>query len=322
MLVGRRAVAAFATAALVSRPAPAPAWCGAPYPPYAYSLPWFEFAAGEVSMRVVGDSRLESEKKLNPLLVLPSPGLTNEYLETLEAVTISQRRVAFATIPAAVPLTAASLAAAAAKAASSLEAPRVHVLGHGLGAAAALALASAQPATVASLILASPYSSLDDIEPSQREAVASGPSPLLASSATSARACVDAELKALRTRSPAALAAVRDGQLPPLSQGAPAAGEPDLLRGVGGLPVLLTRGGAGDVSSEATSRSVLARLGATASLATFDTSAALAHVDDRARYLARVLDFLDEADGQKTRRAVMLPGSMSPGGSIKSGEQP
>ena len=37
----------------------------------------------------------------------------------------------------------------------------------------------------------------------------------------------------------------------------------------------------------------------------------------RTEYSAAILAFLDEVDGVQTRRAVMLPGSMAPGGSIK-----
>eukprot|EP00966_Prymnesium_polylepis_P044342 1027676-Prymnesium_polylepis.1 len=94
----RRATARLAAAAVAARwlaASPAVAWCGEPYPPFAYTLPWFEFDAGappegQVLMRVVGDNRPEAAKKLSPLLVLPSPALSFEYLETLEALTISE----------------------------------------------------------------------------------------------------------------------------------------------------------------------------------------------------------------------------------------
>ena len=105
MKLGRRAV--FAAVALSSRPFPAPAWCGAAFPPYAYSLPWFEFSAEKITpMRVVGDKGAETARNMSPLLVLPPPGLTYEYLETLEAITISDRRVAFAILKPAASLDA------------------------------------------------------------------------------------------------------------------------------------------------------------------------------------------------------------------------
>ena len=56
-MVSRR-LASFASVALALQPRDAAtAWCGSPYPPFAYSLPWFEFPLTEgVEMRVVGVS--------------------------------------------------------------------------------------------------------------------------------------------------------------------------------------------------------------------------------------------------------------------------
>ena len=73
-------------------------------------------------MRVVGDKGAETAKKLAPLLILPPPGLTYEYLETLEALTISERRVAFCLLKPAVSLEALSAQAVAAL--DALESPR------------------------------------------------------------------------------------------------------------------------------------------------------------------------------------------------------
>ena len=102
MRTSRAAALRLATAALVSVPKhPAIAWCGKPYPPYAYQLPWFEFQAGSTPVRIIGDNRPESARKLSPVLVLPSPGLSYEYMENLEAFTVSERRVAFAALSAA-----------------------------------------------------------------------------------------------------------------------------------------------------------------------------------------------------------------------------
>ena len=121
-------------------PRDAIAWCGDPFPPYAYSLPWFEFDAGpsKLPLRIVGDLKAEREQNMLPLLVLPSPGLSYEYLENLEALTISQRRVAFADLrtSAAAP---DALVGRILDAVAALESPGgVHLLGYGYGAALAL----------------------------------------------------------------------------------------------------------------------------------------------------------------------------------------
>ena len=121
-------------------PRDAIAWCGDPFPPYAYSLPWFEFDAGlsKLPLRIVGDLKAEREQNMLPLLVLPSPGLSYEYLENLEALTISQSRVAFADLRtgAAAP---DALVARILDAVAALESPGgVHLLGYGYGAALAL----------------------------------------------------------------------------------------------------------------------------------------------------------------------------------------
>lgn len=180
-MLARRALVASLTSALLLRPRDAAqAWCGAPYPPYAYQLPWFEFQVAGADMRVVGDSRTEQSKNLSPLLVLPPPGLSYEYLEPLEALTISERRVAFVNWRGS----RDDMAKQAAAALDALEAPSVHVLGHGTGAVAALMLGAREPRRVKSLILASPLATLDDAVPSAREALGQSLLPLLDVAAT------------------------------------------------------------------------------------------------------------------------------------------
>lgn len=191
----RRLTIAAALAAAATAPRPAQAWCGAAFPSYAYQLPWFEFpvggAADKAAMRVVGAAAAEKAKNLSPLLVLAPPGLTYEYLETLEALTISERRVAFLTFSSAAASQPLLVDEEAKAALAALEAPRVHVLGHGTAARAALALQANQPSAVQSLILASPLVSADDAVEGARNSL---PAALLASSTGSApRACVDAE---------------------------------------------------------------------------------------------------------------------------------
>ena len=303
---GRRVAIAASLASALMQPRIAHAWCGAPYPPYAYSLPWFQFGADGADVRVVGDFGQEKAKGLSPLLCIPSPGLTYEYLETLEALTISERRVAFVTLRS--PTSAEAIGRQATAALLSLEAPRVHVLGHGTGAAAALLLQALEPTRVKSLILASPLATIESAIPAAREALEVSLLPLLQTAVTTtARSCVEAELA--RARIPAAAAVLRDRGLPPFEE---------LLRALATSapppPLLLTRG-SGDVSSEATALAILQAI-AGARLASFVGSGAMAHVDQRAEYNERLLTFLDLVDGKTTRRAIMLPGTMRPGGSI------
>ena len=69
------------------------------------------------------------------------------------------------------------------------------------------------------------------------------------------------------------------------------------------------------MSSEATAATLVEALPG-AQLFTVPGSAALGHVDSRAAYNERLLSFLDAADGTVSRRAVMLPGTMQPGGAL------
>ena len=293
MKATRAAALRLATAALVSVPThPAIAWCGKPYPPYAYQLPWFEFQAGSTPVRIIGDNRPESTRRLSPILVLPSPGLSYEYMENLEAFTVSERRVCFAALSA--PATVAQLAAQARAALDALEAPgRAHVVAHGAGAVAALALASAAPARVASLVLVSPFATADDLEPAARDAGSSR--PLLASASTSGRACVDAVLQTAGAS--ASVGAVLAGAAPP---GVAALAEPAARA----VPALVVRGSRGDVSSAATASALLAAL-PRATVATFDASGPLPFVDEDERFREAALSLFDAADGVATRRAVM-----------------
>ena len=293
MRTSRAAALRLATAALVSVPThPAIAWCGKPYPPYAYQLPWFEFQAGSTPVRIIGDNRPESARRLSPVLVLPSPGLSYEYMENLEAFTVSERRVCFCSLSA--PATVAQLAAQARAALDALEAPgRAHVVAHGAGAVAALALASAAPARVASLVLVSPFATADDLEPAARDAGSSR--PLLASASTSGRACVDAVLQTAGAA--ASVGAVLTGAAPP---GVAALAEPAARA----VPALVVRGSRGDVSSAATASALLAAL-PRATVATFDASGPLPFVDEDERFREAALTLFDAADGVTTRRAVM-----------------
>uniref|UniRef100_A0A7S3XPS5 AB hydrolase-1 domain-containing protein n=1 Tax=Heterosigma akashiwo TaxID=2829 RepID=A0A7S3XPS5_HETAK len=77
---------------------PAGAWCGDPYPAWAYTLNFNDgvipYQGSQLYIRVVGDEYYEKRVKRKPLIVLPGgPGLSHDYLETLEAVSQTQRRV-------------------------------------------------------------------------------------------------------------------------------------------------------------------------------------------------------------------------------------
>ena len=93
--------ACLAAAAVLSPHLPASAWCGEKYPSWAYFLKWDETSVpfewdgqkGEVYCRVVGDKQRESKTGVPPVLLVGNPGLGHDYLENLEALTVSDRRV-------------------------------------------------------------------------------------------------------------------------------------------------------------------------------------------------------------------------------------
>jgi hypothetical protein len=326
-------LAAAATGACM--PLRALAWCGNPFPPFAYSLPWFEFEASSYEVRIVGDLRAEVDKGLRPLLAVASPGLSYEYLENLEALTVSQRRVGFVALPPAgesVPGLAEDLVAAI----GSLDAKRgVHLLAHGLAAPVALSAAASAPAgTIASLIISSPVGCGADVAPAARDALSKS---LLYTTATRGRACVDATA-GTSAQPPARLLArlQRD-----LNGGGEAASGGGMEGGDGGresdgglspvaelaaaappIPLLLTRGAAGDVSSEAAVRATLAAArargdgGSFVREASFAGSVPLPFVDAPAAFGTAVLDFCDGVDGVRTRRVVVAGGDQRVTGKI------
>ena len=129
-----------------------------------------------------------------------------------------------------------------------------------------------------------------------------------------------AELSTLRTRKPADTLdpLLQAGALPALSSDGD--GSPLLLRGAAAsrVPLLLTRGAA-DVSSVAVARRVASSVPSARLVQLDGVTSSLGHVEARAAYNTALLDFLDEVDGVRSRRAIMLPGSMAPGGSVKGG---
>ena len=178
--------ACLAAAAVLSPHLPASAWCGEKYPSWAYFLKWDETSVpfewdgqkGEVYCRVVGDKQRESKTGVPPVLLVGNPGLGHDYLENLEALTVSDRRVievAFAGTRGDVPASMRSVGACAAQLEAvcrKLQLPAVHVLAHGLGAAPALKLlgdGQALPRVpLRSLTLVSPYGTNEDLRPAAR----------------------------------------------------------------------------------------------------------------------------------------------------------
>ena len=147
--------ACLAAAAALSPPLPpASAWCGDKFPSWAYFIKWdetsvpfeWEGSRGEVLCRVVGDKLRESKTGVPPVLLVGTPGLGYDYLENLEALTVSDRRVievTFAGTRSDAPASVRSVGSCAAQLEAvclALQLPAVHVLAHGLGAPPALQL--------------------------------------------------------------------------------------------------------------------------------------------------------------------------------------
>lgn len=163
----RHAIASAVAAALAPRVKPAEAWCGEQFPPWAYYLKWdqiavpFEYGGvkGETFCRVVGDVAREQKAGVPPVLLVGNPGVGYDYMENMEALSVSDRRVievVFAgtakgdATPAAL-LSADAQAAQLRAICATLKLSAVHVVSHGLGAVPALRLLGdpALPAVVA-----------------------------------------------------------------------------------------------------------------------------------------------------------------------------
>jgi len=91
---------AFVVAAAAA-PRAAVGWCGEAVPSWAFFVKWddgrvpfeWEGAKGEAYCRVVGDRAREAKAGVPPILLVGTPGLGYDYLENLEALTVSDRRV-------------------------------------------------------------------------------------------------------------------------------------------------------------------------------------------------------------------------------------
>ena len=91
---GELSTAALAVAvALGPNPSKASAFCGERYPEWAYSLSFneglisYEEGGAQLFVRLVGDEKKELSSKVSPVLLIPGgPGLSHNYLETMEAI--------------------------------------------------------------------------------------------------------------------------------------------------------------------------------------------------------------------------------------------
>ncbi|KAG5175078.1 Alpha/Beta hydrolase protein [Tribonema minus] len=166
---GRRQLLQAAAAAVISgtlaaASTTAEAFCGEPYPVWAYNL---DFEEGLVPFEADGFKGQLFSKRF-PLVLVPSAGLTHSYLETLEAAASDDRRVVLwdpigtgtsSALPAP-PTAAPALERQLQAVLQFLELKSYHLLGHGTGAAAALSAAASQStdagAGALSVTLASP----------------------------------------------------------------------------------------------------------------------------------------------------------------------
>jgi pimeloyl-ACP methyl ester carboxylesterase len=284
----------------------------------------WEGAKGTVFARVVGDFARESSSSVTPVLLIGSPGVGYDYLENLEALTVSDRRVvelAFAgstsgSADALVPevlLTADACAAQARAAVDALALPSVHVVAHGMGALVALRLLARPPAgasSVRSLALISPFGALADLRPGAlgSPAAADLAATLLPVSSANARASCVAEAKAasngpLLPRMLSAGGADRLGGIA-LSQRLAAAMASGGLSG--DLPVLLGTGGPADIVEPSWTD-----LPPTVRRAAFEASGHLPMIEQRDEMLQALLVFWDAVEGKRSNRELKFADAQS-----------
>lgn len=178
-------------------PARSHAWCGKPYPSWAYRIPFNDGSIkaritgldklADVFLRVIGKEPKGGADGVPPILLLPTIGMTHDYLETLEALTYGDRQVitfdpvgvgqSSRQLPAGLRPEADATEEEALRRWSAmvveickavvefleLKGTDLHILGHGAGAipalvyAAELAAAPSTVGTVRSVTLAEPF---------------------------------------------------------------------------------------------------------------------------------------------------------------------
>jgi len=323
-VLSRRSLLTAAGAAAAAAPAlPSLAWCGERAPEWALWLQWnenpslkftYKGATGTVFYRIIGDQAREKGSAVPPVLVVGNPGIGYDYMETLEALTISDRRVVEVNFAGTRPgNTSAALVTPDACAeqlrvvCQELKLPTVHVVAHGLGALPALRFASKSFADaengiqVRSLTLVSPYGSAVDLRPSALDSLSS----IKGISELPAKLLPVENTKAASTCIVEASRASGGALLGTALTGTP--GE-DSLRGgllnerldlcADSLPVLLATGGARDIVNTDTWVSLPPNV----IRASFPAAGHLPFLEQREEFIQTLLSFFDKADGKKTNR--------------------
>lgn len=321
-----------AAATLVGPSERAHAWCGERFPSWAYYLQWdqqevpFEWRGikSSVSYRIVGDEVREQKSAVPPVLVLGTPGLGYEYLENLEAITLTDRRVIEVTFAgtgggSSVPKPLRSPDAWAEQCrvvCRKLNIRTAHVVAHGLGALPALALAS-QGAEgtprVRSLVLVSPFGSTSDLRPEYRAAVlgaADGKSQsslLLPTASANARDSCIAESRAAARSDLVFGAANSADALEGVPLGGTALGERIGAAEAAGVAVLLANGGKSDLVDA----SGWEGLPASVRRMAFTASGHLPFIEEREEFLTALFDYFDGVDGVETNRELKFADPMA-----------
>ena len=322
----RTASLAALSAVLQPPAAPAHAWCGEKVPGWAYFLKWderpvpfiWEGVKAEVLCRVVGDKGRESKTGVPPVLLVGNPGVGYDYLENLEGLTVSDRRVievVFAgTRPGGAPLPASIRGAEACAAqlravCSAIGVPRVHVLAHGSGALPALRLLrdGGGPA-LRSLALVSPYGSAADLKAAARPAAGEPAARALARLLPTSDAAAPATCIAEATAGAAPWLLGDDGGGGErLGSGGALAAQLAAARDAK-VATLVVWGGPRDVVEP--SWDVQALQGANANLRVYEASGHLPFIEQREEFAGEYLSFLDAADGVTTSRELILDPSI------------
>ncbi|KAL3917764.1 MAG: hypothetical protein SGPRY_006275 [Prymnesium sp.] len=265
--------------------------------------------SGRFATRVVGDKRREAAASLCPVLIVPTAGASYEYMETLEALVVSDRRVvepSFAGTRGRVDpaLTSPSSMADQLRAlVRQLQLPAVHLLAHGAGASAALQLVEGEGSLpLRSLTLLSPYGSLADLKQGVDPKSLSTLLPTLDAKARGS--CIT---ESIGTSSPAWLEALgREGggeslrgeKLPRLLQPAAKAKVATLVMWGGDRDIVDTSWPIDSLQKE------------NVNLRVFEQSGHLPFIDEREAFVAEYLEFLDAVDGKKTSRELLIDPSL------------
>lgn len=324
-MVDRRGAlgASFAAAALGLSPGVASAFCGEPFPSWAYYIVYNEGLLAfqgpsqsslDLYLRESGTQDAEKKAQVRPVLLIPGgPGLPHDYFETLEGLVKTDRRVvefdpigtgqstgsgkltagdlAFCSTPAGL----AAQAATAAEAAGIAKIPH-HVVGHGSGALAAILYGAGRKGLV-SLTLASPLLG-------KAPQVADGDSagyPWAALPPT-----IRPSLSLDKGRPRACLADAFSGASPAVYNAwapVPAAEIQEATRQWGPCPTLVTIGDR-DLEEVRASTPEACQYAETISGSasgsvkpeTFKGCGHFAHLDDRGPYVDRLVEFFDQAE--------------------------